>query len=197
LPAHKDKVIVLKQSRFSESDLIVRSLSQKGSLISFIAKGAMRSRRRFAGGVLEPGNFIGVEYKDSRTSSLHFLCQAWFLKRFEGVRKSYDCMKMAFHFLFLMEKISQEGMEENPELFNLLGNSLTALETSGNLSALQFIFEFRLLVSQGVLPKELQAQEKLFNITISEHENLVQDILSFKEMKSAVQTAVDQYVCGK
>ena len=146
---------------------------------------------------MEPGNFVGVEYKDSSTSSLHFLRQAWFLKRFEKVRKNYDCMKMAFHFLFLMEKISQEGMEESPELFNLLGNGLAALEASNNLSALQFIFEFRLLVTQGVLPKELQAQEKLFNITISEHEDMAQDIPSFKEMKSAVHTAIDQYICEK
>lgn len=193
----KDKVILLKQNQFGESDLIVRALNQKGALLSFIAKGAVRSHKRFVGGVLEPGHFIGVEYKPSRSSSLHFLRQAWFLKRFDGIRKTYDRLKLALHFLSLVEKISQEGMEESPDLFNLLGNGLKALEMSHNLSALQFVFEFRLLLSQGILPEELQMKKQLFNITVLEHENLIQQVPTFKELSSVVHTAVDHYVCGR
>ena len=193
----KDKVILLKQSPFDEADLIVRALTQRGALISFIAKGAVNSRKRFIGGVLEPGHFIGVEYKRSRSSSLHFLRQAWFLKRFDEIRKNYDRLKMAFYFLSLVEKISQEGVEDSPDLFNLLGNGLTALETSRSLSALQFVFEFRLLLTQGILPEELQEKRQLFSITISEHERLVQQIPAFKELSPVVHTAVDHYVCGR
>ena len=191
----KDKVIVLKQNRFSEADLIIRGLNQKGALLSFIAKGAIKSRRRFTGGVLEPGHFIGVEYKYSRRSSLHFLSQAWFLKRFENLRKDYDRLQLAFHFLSLVEKISQEGMEESPDLFNLLGNGLQALENSDNLSALQLIFEFRLLLNQGVLPPELQTQEILFNITIREHEQLLKHIP--KKWSPLVREALDHYICER
>ena len=194
MPLHKDKVIVLKQSRFSEADLIVRALNQNGSLMSFIAKGAVKSRRRFTGGVLEPGHFIGVEYKHSRSSSLHFLCQAWFLKRFEIIRKNYDRLQLALHFLSLVEKIGQEGVEDSPELFNLLGNGLKALEASNHLSALQFTFEFRLLLSQGVLPEELQNQQILFDITILEHEKLSKHMDSIKKWSSELQTAVNHYV---
>ncbi len=194
---HKDKVIVLKQNRFSETDLIVRVLNQKGALLSFIAKGAVKSRKRFTGGVLEPGHFIGVEYKHSRRSSLHFLCQAWFLKRFENLRRDYDRLQLALHFLSLIEKISQEGVEDSPELFHLLGNSLKALETSNHLPALQFIFEFRLLLSQGVLPPELQTQEFLFFITIKEHEQLLRYIPFVKKWSTLVRTTLDHYVCGR
>ncbi len=197
MAVYKDKVILLKQNQFGESDLIVRALNQKGALISFIAKGAVNSRKRFIGGVLEPGHFIGVEYKLSRSSSLHFLRQAWFLKRFDGIRKNYDRLKMALHFLFLVEKIGQEGVEDSPDLFNLLGNGLTALETSRSLSALQFVFEFRLLLSQGILPEELQEKRQLFNITISEHEKLAQQIPAFSDLSSTVHTAVDHYICGR
>ena len=193
----KDKVIILKQSLFGESDFIVRALNQRGALISFIAKGAVKSCKRFTGGILEPGHFIGVEYKHSRSSSLHFLRQAWFLKRFDEIRKNYDHLKMALHFLSLVEKISQEGMEESPDLFNLLGNGLGALETSRHLSALQFVFEFRLLLSQGVLPEELQTKKQLLNITVLEHESLLQQVPAFKELSSVVHTAIDHYVCGR
>ena len=62
----KDKVIVLKQNKFGESDLIIRTLNTQGALISFIAKGALKSKKRFSGGMLEPTSFIGVEYKKPR-----------------------------------------------------------------------------------------------------------------------------------
>ena len=189
---NKDKVIILKHTRFGESDLIIRALNQKGALVSFIAKGAVKSKKRFTGGMLEPGHFIGVEYKKSTSSSLYFLRQAWFLKRFENLRKDYDRLKMALHFLYLAEKIGQEGVEDSADLFNLLGNGLTALETSKHLNALQFMFEFRLLLSQGVLPKEIQNQKHLLNITVAEHENL--GFQELKEFSPTVQRALENYI---
>jgi len=192
MPFIKDEVIILKCSKFSESDLIIRSLNKKGSLISFIAKGALKSKKRFAGGVLEPSHFVGVDYKRSLHSSLHFLNQAWFLKRFEGLRTCYDRLNMSLYFLSLVEKISQEGLEDSPDLFNLLGNSLMALETSNDLSALQFVFEARVLLSQGILPKDLQTFKELVNITIEGHEG----ISSFEKLKPIVRKTLDQYALG-
>ena len=143
---YKTKVIVLKRTAFQESDLIVRALNQQGGALSFIARGAVKSQKRFTGGVLEPGHFIGVEYKPSKRSSLHQLKQAWFIKRFEHLRNNYEYLKLALYFLELIEKISQEGVEDSPELFNLLGNSLQAIEESDHLEALKSIFEFRLFM---------------------------------------------------
>ena len=195
MSVRKMQFITLKQIQYNESDLIIRALNEQGALVSFIAKGALKSRKRFVGGVLEPGHFIGVEYRESRSSSLHLIRQAWFLKRFEGIRKEYDRLKLALHFLSLIEKIGQEGMEESPDLFNLLGNGLKALDTTQSLSVLQLVFEFRLLLTQGVLPQELHTQKSLFNITIAEHEKL-RDIFLFKDTASVVHQAVDHYVSG-
>ena len=125
---------------------------------------------------------------------MHFLCQAWCLKRFEGIRKDYDRLQLALHFLSLMNKISQEGVEDSPDLFNLLGNGLKTLETSRHLSSLRFLFEFRLLLSQGVLPEELQEQKQLFNITVAEHEKLLKSIPSFKDLEQATYSAINHYI---
>ena len=75
----REKIIVLKTFPFLESDLILRGLTSSSMKVSFIAKGALKSRHRFGGGVLEPCSFIEVEYKPSRRS-LHRLTQAWFFK---------------------------------------------------------------------------------------------------------------------
>lgn len=189
---HKAQVIVLKVNYFSEADLIVRAMTNRGALISFIAKGARKSRRRFTGGVLEPGHFIGIEYHASKRASLHYLQQAWFLKRFNGLRENYDRLKIALYFLSVMEHISQEGMD-SPELFHLLGNSLEAATDSEYLLALQFVFEFRVLCYQGVLPKEFQVEEKLLNTTIAEHEQLKEDPL-LRDHATTIHTLIENYM---
>lgn len=190
----KQNVIVLKQQLLGESDLIIYVLNSKGGLISLIAKGAIKSQKRFTGGVLEPGNFIGIEYKNSRNSSLCFLQQAWFIKRFNGLRKDYDRLKLAFYFLSLVKKVSQEGVKDSSNLFNLLGNSLISLETSNNLLALKFLFEYRLLLIQGVLSKELQQQVALNNIIISEHEQLSECMHIVQSLTFKVKTEVNKYI---
>ena len=194
---YKDKVIVLKQHLFEESHLIIHTLNTKGSRLSFIAKGAKNSRKRFAGGVLEPGHFIGLEYRQSRRSSLHFLQDAWFLRRFDGLRKNYERLNMALHFLNLIEKISHEGMEDCADIFNLLGNSLQALEHSQDLSALQFVFEYRLLLSQGVLPKELHLHKTLPSLTVNDHLQINKEASYYKDMEPALHSAIEEYVFGK
>ena len=44
----KDRIIVLKNQPFSESDLIVRGLNSRGCQVSFIAKGALKSKKTFS-----------------------------------------------------------------------------------------------------------------------------------------------------
>ena len=163
----KEKIIVLNTYAYSESDLIVRALNSKGCQISFIAKGALKSKKRFAGGVLEPTSYIEVEYRSSK-SSLNTLRQAWFLDNFQKLRASYQRLSLALYFLNLVSKLCQEGTEDTEELFHLLGNSLKLAETSAHLDNLKICFQIKLLFGQGVLPKELSLQEVL-NKTLSEH----------------------------
>ena len=163
----KERVIILKNQAFSESDLIVRGLNSKGCQISFIAKGALKSKKRFRGGVLEPSSYIQAEYRLSK-SSLHPLQQAWFLDDFSKLRTNYQRLNLALYFLKLIFKLSQEGTEDTEEIFHLLGNALKQAETSPMLDNLKICFQVKLLFGQGVLPKEPVFQEVLSK-TLSEH----------------------------
>ncbi|MCY4321179.1 MAG: DNA repair protein RecO [Bdellovibrionaceae bacterium] len=163
----KEKIIILKNQAFSESDLIVWGLNQKGWQLSFIAKGALKSKKRFSGGVLEPSSYIQVEYQQSK-SSLHKLQQAWFLDSFSKLRTSYQRLNLALYFLGIVYKVSQQGTEDTKELFNLLGNALKQTETSPQLKNLKICFQIKFLFGQGVLPKELSLKSAL-NKTLSEH----------------------------
>ena len=156
----RDRIIVLKNQVFSESDLIVRGLNAKGCQMSFIAKGALKSKKRFSGGVLDPTAYIELEYHSSK-KSLHRLQQAWFLKDFFDLRKDYIRLSLALYFLKVIGQISQEGTEDSEELFHLLGNALTEAQNSSYLDSLKLFFQVKVLFLQGVLPKELSISEVL------------------------------------
>ncbi len=49
----QQKILVLRTYKHGESDLIVHALNSLGASMSFIAKGGLKSRKRFAGGVEE------------------------------------------------------------------------------------------------------------------------------------------------
>lgn len=168
----RDRIIVLKNQPFSESDLIVRGLNTKGCQISFIAKGALKSKKRFTGGVLDPTAYIELEYRPSK--SLHKLQQAWFLEDFSHLRKNYDRLNLALYFLKVIGEISQEGTEDSEELFHLLGNALMEAQESSRLDSLKLFFQIKVLFLQGVLPKELYLPEVLKS-TLRKHRDFEMD----------------------
>jgi len=153
----KEKVFVLKTYKFGESDLVVHGLTALGASISFLAKGALRSRKRFAGGVLEPTHYIEVTYKEKFSNDadpMHLLLEAQIAREFPLLRTDYSRLELALHMVQLVHRLGQQGVVDSPELFNLLGNALMAAEVSPNLEQLRLQFDLKLLASQGVLPVE-------------------------------------------
>jgi len=166
----RSKLIILKTNLFSEADLIVTALNQKGEKMNFMAKGAVKSKRRFVGGVLEPSAFIEAEYRFSK-KSLHQLQQAWFLKSFSGLRKDYDRLELAFYFLKVINDISQEGANDSQEIFHLLGNALQEAEHTDCLKNLKLCFQIKVLFLQGVLP-EHPFYSSVVSSTLANHPHL-------------------------
>lgn len=167
----KDRVIVLRTIKYSEADLVIHCLNQKGGRLNFIAKSARKSRRRFGGGLLEPTHFLEVTYKPKAgydEGGLNILEDARLLEGFTRLREDYQRLETALYFLQLMGKVSLEGISDSPDIFHLLGHALRAAETSQKLQDLRLHFEMRFLYLQGVLPPEMAVQE-LLQRPISEH----------------------------
>lgn len=155
----QDKVIILRKIKYGESDLILHALSSNGGRINFIAKGALKSRKRFGGGILEPLHLLKVNYSERSGDSpdlLHWLEEAVILDDFAALKTDYDRLEVAFSFLQTFSKVVQEGLEEGPQLFDLLGHALKAAGKVRSLRRLRGIFFMKLLWLQGVLPAELQ-----------------------------------------
>lgn len=166
----RERIIVLKNYPFSESDLIIRGLNSKGCQLSFIAKGALKSKKRFVGGLLDPTSYIELEYRASK-KSLHRIQQAWFIESFPKLRKDYNRLNLALYFLKIVSKISQEGTEDSEELFHLLGNALMEAQNSPCLKNLKIFFQMKILFLQGVLPEKLSIPD-ILQRNLNQHKGL-------------------------
>jgi DNA repair protein RecO (recombination protein O) len=173
-----DKVIILRAVKHGEADLILHALNSKGTRLNFIAKSALKSRRRFGGGVLEPSHYLRVVYKKKNDpNDLMFLEEAEMVESFPHLREDYAKLEVALYFLQLVAQVSHHGNEDDGSLFSLLGNALRAAEKSERPEVLRALFELKLLRQQGVLPPELTIknwlQTKLANHATLEAEDLL------------------------
>ena len=192
----RDRIFVLRTIKHGESDLILHGLFSQVGRLNFIAKGALRSKKRFGGGVLEPTHFIEVLYKkkdEQIDAPLHFLEEARLLNGFEALRVNYERLQTAFYLLKIVSKVSQENDWHAQELFNLTGNTLRALETSENTELLQTHFEMKLLASQGVLPHDLPEND-LYHLSISDHEKSQIAEETLRLLRNRVHYAVTTYL---
>lgn len=170
----KERILVLKVFKYGESDLIVHGLNPLGARMGFLARGGAKSRKRFAGGLLEPGHYLEVTYKAGANSDgdpLHTLNEATLLREFPKLRTDYARLEAALNWLKLVHKMSQQGVIDSPDLFNLIGNALAAAETTTDIEKLKTHFELKLLATQGVLPPEPHYQNWL-GANLAQHEQI-------------------------
>ena len=189
----KDKIIILQTIRHLEAHLIVKGLNPEGNVLSFFARSALKSKKRFSGGVLEAGRYIAVEYRTS-THGLNALHSAEILKDFNKIRKDYDRLQLGLHILKMVNQVGETGVQGESELFNLLGNVLTALETSQNFSKLKLFFEIRFLYIQGILPMELQDKILFLNTSIRHYHQVDLSQENIPWIQNQVRTALSQYL---
>lgn len=151
----KNRFIILRKIKYSEADLILHALSPQGEKMSFIARGALRSKKRFGGGILEPTHFVSLTFKQAaQEGQLNVLQEASLINDFAGIRKDYDRLDLALHALDCVSKVSQEGDKTSEFLFNLLGHTLKAIETAQDPLVLKMHFYLKFLLQQGVVNAE-------------------------------------------
>jgi DNA repair protein RecO (recombination protein O) len=185
----KERVIVLKTIRYGEADLVVHGLNSRGAKFSLFAKSALKSKKRFAGGVLEPTHYIQVVFKQAQLAVIQ---EATLLEAFQGLRSNYDRLQLALYFLQVVGRLGQEGSDD-PELFHLLGNALRASEKSDSLDLLRLHFDLKILAHQGMLPKQAMSGE-VFQRGIQEHASLNLSSAQIKDLQTQSRALLQDYI---
>lgn len=152
-----EKFLILKKTKFSESDLIIHALSAIGTKKSFLAKGALKSKKRFGGGILEPTHYVQFTYKESKTDSgLNYLNEAHLIEDFKNIRCDFDQIEFALQVVNCAYHVAQEGDSDSHFLFNLVGHALRFLNTAKpeQLNTFKLHFYLKFLYQQGVISME-------------------------------------------
>lgn len=192
--SEKARIIVLRTLKHAESDLIVHGLTSTGGRLHFIAKGAQKSKRRFAGGILEPMHYLQVVFKrKGGDDALHFLEEAILIEGFDQIRTDYERLEIGFYFLKLAAKIAQEDDIHSKELFDLLGNSLKVLQTAKNLKLLKTHFEVKLLAQQGVLQFDRYETEP-FRLPLEQSDQIQIEETHLKMIRQSLYLQMHEYL---
>ena len=147
---HVTAAIVLRNRPYGESDKIVSFLSDKFGKLTGIAKGALRSRRRFVNS-LEPFSLINLRFQDPPHSHLAFIIAADLVNSYRHLQTSLERIAYASYVVEISEGLLPER-EENQAVFDHLKAGLRYLEE--NQPSLRFLtsFELKLLRLVGYQP---------------------------------------------
>ena len=157
--------IILRTMVYKEADLQIDALDMQGGQHHFLARSALKSKKRFGGGILEVMNYVHLTYEDRKQKTEFVaLSEARLLDGFEGLRRDYDCLQAGLSFIKDVSRMTVKGSDDNGAIFNLLGNALKKLEKTDDISILKFHFRIKLLFYSGYLPNE----EGAFNVFLAE-----------------------------
>jgi DNA repair protein RecO (recombination protein O) len=155
LSEKQGRFIILKKIKYGEADLIIHAIGVDGAKTSFIAKSALKSKKRFGGGILEPLHFVSFTYKENQNSSqMKTLNEASLIEDFKDIRSSYDKLELALFVVNCVSHVSLEGDQNSEFLFNLTGHTLRAVSRVKNLNVLKLHFCLKFLYQQGVISIE-------------------------------------------
>jgi len=141
--------IVLRAWPFGESDKIVSFLTESHGKITGIAKGAKRSRRRFANS-LEPFALVNLRFLD-RSAGLVFIQACELVQMFKSLTTSLEKIAHAFYLMEITDALSGEH-DENRALFAHLYDALGFIDANETSELAIAYFELKLLKLAGYDP---------------------------------------------
>ncbi len=141
---------VLRTLSYSESDLIVTFYSHDFGKLKGIAKGAKRSKKRFAN-VFEPFSLTDIIFTRKSRDMLAFIESCDIVDHYPSIRQDMEKTLIASYFIELTDHFSPEG-KKNEKIFELLQNFLMMLERENSSDAIVRFFEMRLLKLAGFEP---------------------------------------------
>lgn len=147
---HKTRAVVLHTLDYGESDRIATFYTLEFGKVKGIAKGARRSRRRFAN-ALEPFSCADILFSRKGCDSLAFVDQCDMIDHFPTIRSDLEKSMSASYLVELTGAFTVEG-KKNELIFNLLIDFLSLMDNGPFTPDLLSFFEIRLLHLSGYEP---------------------------------------------
>jgi DNA repair protein RecO (recombination protein O) len=145
--SHISPAIIMRINEFGESDLLVTFFTPDRGRLKGVAKGARKSRRRFAN-CLDLFCLANLEYELKRKGDLHFLHSCRLINAFPGLRSDFFSLSLASHMIELTEILFPLGVIDG-KMFELLENSFHILNHGARKDALGIFFDAKAMSLGG------------------------------------------------
>jgi len=148
------RAFVLRAVDFGESDRILHLLLPDAGRVTAIAKGARRSRRRFAGS-LDLFQHLRVQIDRRRRGAMARLDQAVLLRSFGALRVDPSRFAVGCYLLELLDRMAPEGgaRADTRRLFDFALAALELLSQRPVDGSLRTLLELRALEALGLRPE--------------------------------------------
>ena len=145
--SHISPAIIMRINEFGESDLLVTFFTSDRGRLKGVAKGALKSRRRFAN-CLDLFCLANLEYELKRKGDLHFLHSCKLINGFPGLRSDFSSLSMASYMIELSEILFPLGVVDR-KMFELLEHLFNALNHGNKQDMLRIFFEAKAMSLGG------------------------------------------------
>jgi DNA repair protein RecO (recombination protein O) len=134
------QAIITRVKEFGESDLLVTFFTRDAGRLKGVAKGAMRSRKRFVN-CLDIFSLVNLEYSPARHGELYFLNSGKLLDPFPGLRSNFSILSKASYMIELTEILFPLELPDE-SIFEILINFFRLLEKGEMVNLIPPAFEF-------------------------------------------------------
>lgn len=119
------RAFCLRTRAFGESDLIAVLLTEDHGKVSGVARGAKRSRKRFAGGALEPFHQLSLRFARRPHADLAFLHESRVERSHHAIAQNLDTYAWASYVSELTEVMVPER-DPAPTIFALFATTMSS-----------------------------------------------------------------------
>lgn len=147
MTTHISPAIVMRTWEFGETDLMISFFTADKGRLKGVAKGARKSRRRFAN-CLDVFCLSSLEYELKRGGELYFLHSGKLVHGFPGLRSDFSSLSLASYMIELTEILFPLGVVSK-RMFELLNCSFSALDKDKNIDKLRILFEAKAMTLGG------------------------------------------------
>jgi len=155
IQSYKTQGIILKRLNFSEADRLLTVFTKDLGKIKLLAKGIrkIQSKKR---GHLELFTFANLQI--AKAKNLDIITEADTINLFSHLKNNLNRLRIAYLLAELVDQLTAEE-QEHPEVFDLLLDSFTILDSQSASPDLILNFEKQLLQLLGFgLPKTITRQ---------------------------------------
>ncbi|UCF57529.1 MAG: DNA repair protein RecO [Deltaproteobacteria bacterium] len=147
MKSYISRSIIMRSKEFGETDLLVTYFTLDKGRLKGVAKGARKSRKRFAN-CLDLFCLVDLEYSLKREGGLYFLNSGKLINAYPGLRSDFAILSKASYMVELTEILFPLGVADR-NMFELLRGSLASLSKGERIDIISILFEVRAMALGG------------------------------------------------